>query len=106
MRILSGNPAAWLVAIVLACSCAAQAADFTTQVQPILTTSCVPCHHGTKGSGGLALDSAQAVVQGGKSGPAIKPGDPSNSPLYQRIVAADKAVRMPLGGTPLPEETV
>jgi len=36
----------------------------------------------------------------------IKPGDPSNSPLYQRIASPDKAVRMPLGGTPLPEETV
>ena len=106
MSILAENRAAWLVAIAVAFSCAAQAADFTTQVQPVLTTSCVPCHHGAKGSGGLALDSAQAVAQGGRSGPVIKPGDPSNSPLYQRIASQDKAVRMPLGGTALPEETV
>src|SRR5580700_10189311 len=106
MNILPGNLAARLVAMVLAAGCGAQAADFTTQVQPILTVSCVPCHHGAKGSGGLALDSAQAIAQGGRSGPVIKPGDPSNSPLYQRIASQDKAVRMPLGGTALPEETV
>src|ERR1700734_2318644 len=95
-----------LAAMASVFSGAAQAADFTTQVQPILTTPCVPCHHGAKGSGGLALDSAQAIAQGGRSGPVIKPGDPSNSPLYQRIASQDKAVRMPLGGTALPEETV
>src|ERR1700691_5744088 len=106
MKIPPRNRAAWLVAMAMAASCAAQAADFTTQVQPILTTSCVPCHHGAKGSGGLALDSAQAIAQGGRSGPVIKPGDPSNSALYQRIASQDKAVRMPLGGTALPEETV
>jgi hypothetical protein len=92
--------------MAVASSCAAQAADFTTQVQSILTTSCVPCHHGAKGSGGLALDSAQAIAQGGRSGPVIKPGDPSNSPLYQRIASPDKVLRMPLGGDALPEETV
>src|ERR1700728_1588323 len=106
MHTLPGNRAAWLVATVLPTSCAAQTTDSTTQVQPILTTSCAPCHHGAKGNGGLALDSAQAIVQGGRSGPVIKPGDPANSPLYQRITSQDKAVRMPLGGAALPEETV
>jgi hypothetical protein len=105
MNTFPRNRVAWLIAIALSASCAAQTTDFT-QVQPILTTSCVPCHHGAKGSGGLALDSAQAIAQGGRSGPVIKPGDPSNSPLYQRIASADKALRMPLGGTALPEETV
>jgi len=94
-----------LALLALAWSCLARAADFT-QVQLILTASCVACHHGAKGSGGLALDSAQAIAQGGQSGPVIKSGDAANSPLYQRIVSADKAVRMPLGGTALSEDSV
>ena len=91
MNIFLRNRAPWLIAISLSASCAAQTTDFTTQVQPILTTSCAPCHHGAKGSGGLALDSAQAIVQGGRSGPVIKPGDPSNSPLYQRIASSGQS---------------
>ena len=86
--------------------CAAQSVDFTSRIQPVLTTSCAPCHHGVKGSGGLALDSAQALAQGSRSGAVIKPGDAAGSLLYQRITAKDQSVRMPMGGQPLPPETV
>lgn len=87
-------------------SCAAQTIDFTTRILPVLNASCVPCHHGAKGSGGLALDSAAVLANGGRSGLVIKPGDSSGSLLFQRIVSEDKAVRMPLGGQALPPETV
>lgn len=85
--------------------CAAQTAEFG-RVQPIFTKSCAPCHHGAKGSGGLALDSVQGMAQGGRSGAVVKPGDPSGSVLYQRITAKDKSVRMPMGGDPLPPESI
>ncbi len=84
----------------------AQSVDFAGQVQPILNSSCVPCHHGAKGSGGLALDSPQAVAQGGQSGAAILRGDASGSLLYQRISSADASFRMPLGGKALPPDTI
>ncbi len=106
MSTLPGNRAAWLAAIAVLSSCAARATDFTTQVQPYSDYILRRLPPRPKGSGGLALDSAQAIAQGERSGPVIKPGDPSNSPLYQRIASQDKAVRMPLGGTALPEETV
>ncbi len=80
--------------------------DFKAQIQPVLTASCVPCHQAAKPSGGLALDSAEAVAQGGKSGAAVTAGDVSHSLLYQRISATDKSVRMPLGSAALPAETV
>ncbi|HXA07457.1 MAG TPA: c-type cytochrome domain-containing protein, partial [Bryobacteraceae bacterium] len=80
--------------------------DFKAQIQPVLTASCVPCHQAAKPSGGLALDSAEAVAQGGKSGAAVTAGDVSHSLLYQRISATDKSVRMPLGAAALPGETV
>ena len=92
--------------MAFACSSAAQSVDFATRIQPVLNASCVPCHHGAKGSGRLVLDSAQALALGGKSGAVIAPGNASGSLLYQRISSDDKAVRMPLGGTALPAETV
>jgi hypothetical protein len=97
------------VPLILAASifaCSAQTVDFTGRIQPILTTSCTPCHHGAKGSAGLALDSAEAIARGGRSGAVIKPGDPAGSLLYQRITSDDKGVRMPMGGQPLPPETI
>ena len=101
---------AWKFAFALSAAslfpCAAQSVDFASRIQPILTTSCAPCHHGAKGSGGLALDSAPALAQGSRSGAVIKPGDPAGSLLYQRITSEDKSVRMPMGGQPLPPETV
>jgi hypothetical protein len=80
--------------------------DFKAQIQPVLNASCVPCHQATKSSGGLALDTAEGVAQGGKSGAAVAASDASRSLLYQRISATDKSVRMPPGGTALPAETV
>jgi uncharacterized protein DUF1553/uncharacterized protein DUF1549/cytochrome c len=80
--------------------------DFKAQIQPVLNASCVPCHQAAKANGELALDSAQGVAQGGKSGAAVTAGDASRSLLYQRISATEKSVRMPPGGKALPAETV
>src|SRR5713226_9350340 len=80
--------------------------DFKAQIQPVLNASCVPCHQAAKANGGLALDSPEALAQGGKSGAVVTAGDSSRSLLYQRISATDKSVRMPLGGTALPAETI
>jgi hypothetical protein len=89
-----------LVALIPLTMASAQTADFATRIQPVLNTSCVPCHHGARASGGVAFDSATGL------GAVIKPGDAAGSLLFQRIVSEDKAVRMPLGGQPLPAETV
>jgi cytochrome b subunit of formate dehydrogenase len=43
---------------------------------------CGTCHGATK-VGGLSLETYQSALQGGKSGPAIVPGDPDNSILVQ-----------------------
>src|SRR5689334_11357315 len=80
--------------------------DFKTLIQPVLNASCVPCHYTAKANGGLALDSAENVAQGGKSGAAVTAGDASHSLLYQRISATDKSFRMPPGGEALPAEIV
>ena len=54
-------------------------------VLPILFTRCVVCHGGREQKGGLDLRTRQAMLKGGKSGPAIVPGKPEKSLLIKRI---------------------
>src|SRR4051794_26498729 len=58
-------------------------AAFETRVRPVLAGTCFPCHGGEKTSGGLRVDSREALVKGGDSGPAVVPGDPGASLLIQ-----------------------
>ena len=76
-----------------------QAEFFDKSVRPVLTESCVSCH-GNSAAGGLRLDSREAALKGGKSGPAIVPGDPEKS-LLMTAVRHTGVVKMPLGGNKL-----
>ena len=75
-----------------------QAAFFEKNVQPTLTNHCYDCHSTPAGSaGGLLVDDREALLKGGRSGPAIIPGKPDESLLLQRILADDPKKRMPKG---------
>jgi hypothetical protein len=60
---------------------------FETRVRPVLAKNCYGCHSSEIKSpmGGLFLDSRNGVVTGGKSGPAIVPGDPNASLLIRAV---------------------
>jgi hypothetical protein len=58
---------------------------FELQIRPILSNKCFKCHSGTKSSGGLRLDSREAMLKGGDRGPAIVPGDVDRSLLLRAI---------------------
>ena len=55
---------------------------FEMRIRPILAKNCFACH-ASNAMGGLAVDSRQALLKGGKSGPAIVPGKPDESLLIQ-----------------------
>ena len=74
--------------------------DYMQDVHPILAARCFACHGGDKRSGGLSLSAYEDVLQGGRSGPAIMPGDAKGSLLMLRVTG-ENAPRMPLGGAPL-----
>src|SRR5687767_6904808 len=57
---------------------------FETKIRPLLVESCLDCHTDDE-KGGLRLDSREAMVKGGESGPAVVPGDPDNSLLMKAI---------------------
>ncbi|MYC82272.1 MAG: DUF1549 domain-containing protein [Acidobacteria bacterium] len=80
------------------------AAFFRQQVRPILETRCFGCHGGQPTvQAGLRLTSREAMLQGGRQGPAVDPEDPASSLLIRAIEYAGP--KMPPGG-PLPPEQV
>jgi mono/diheme cytochrome c family protein len=93
------------LAWVLACPVAAQSSDapttagisfFESKVRPILAERCYRCHgpESGKGKAGLRVDSPDALMRGGDSGPAIVRGEPEKS-LLILAVRHDGAVSMP-----------
>ncbi len=77
---------------------AAGPVDFAREIKPLLEASCIKCHaHGQKKSG-FALDSRASLLQGGKSGPAAKPGDSAASPIVQLVAGQDPDRVMPARG--------
>ena len=72
--------------------------DFARDIRPILEASCNQCHGVDQSMNGLRLDSREAALKGGQSGPAILPGDGSSSLLYRKIVGDAPGSPMPLTG--------
>ena len=72
-------------------------AFFREKVRPILAEQCFKCHsHETnKMKGGLVLDSREAVLAGGDTGPAVVPGDTEKSLLIKAIRYTDEDLKMP-----------
>jgi mono/diheme cytochrome c family protein len=70
---------------------------FEMKVRPVLAKNCYTCHTESK-MGGLRLDSADAVKQGGKSGPPIVAGKPDESLLIQAIRQTHERLKMPPNG--------
>jgi hypothetical protein len=56
-------------------------------VLPIFQMRCVLCHGKRRQEGGLDLRTQAARLKGGKSGPAITPGNPDDSLLMKKILA-------------------
>ena len=65
----------------------AQSLVTENDVLPIFQMRCVTCHGKRKQEGGLDLRAHAGQLRGGKSGPAIVPGNPEASLLYKRIVS-------------------
>src|SRR5262249_13559499 len=72
---------------------------FEKQVRPVLAQNCLECH-GEKSKGGLRLDSREAMLSGGDSGPALAPGNPDDSLLIQAIAYHDDPKMPPAGKLP------
>ena len=70
---------------------------FELRIRPVLAKNCYGCHTATR-MGGLQLDTREHALAGGKSGPAIVPGDPPHSLLFQAVSHTHERLKMPPGG--------
>ncbi len=68
---------------------------FEKKIRPVLHATCLPCHGPDKTKGGLRLDSRDALLRGGDSGPAIKADNLSDSLLLKAIRQIDPDLAMP-----------
>ncbi|MBX7134317.1 MAG: hypothetical protein K1X67_16715 [Fimbriimonadaceae bacterium] len=75
------------------------------EVGKILAESCIGCHSNATKSGGLSIESYEALMRGGRSGPAIASGKPADSLIIKRLRGIIKP-SMPMGGDPLPNASI
>jgi Protein of unknown function (DUF1553)/Protein of unknown function (DUF1549)/Planctomycete cytochrome C len=83
---------------VLLCSTISLADDaefFEREVRPILVGTCLRCHGPDKHEGGLRLDSREAILKGGESGPAMMPKEVDASRIVKAIRYDSDELKMP-----------
>src|SRR3989442_185370 len=73
---------------------------FETRIRPVLSTRCYACHSSKLAApkGELALDTKTGLLKGGKLGPDIVPGNPSESRLLQALRYTNPHLQMPPSG--------
>jgi WD40 repeat protein len=77
--------------------------EYAKSVEPIVEEKCIACHNHTMRSGGLNLESFEALMNGGKRGAEVVAGNSGQSRLAQMIDGTAEP-RMPLGGQLSPAE--
>src|SRR5690348_3049364 len=75
--------------------------DYLREVHPLLQEKCGNCHLNGKSKGGLRLDTREAILKGGESGPAAIAGDAKNSLLIKLVEGAEPDRLMPPNGNKL-----
>lgn len=97
--------AGWVGAAGAASLSPAEMEFFEAKVRPVLAKHCYKCHsaESAKVKGDLFLDTREGLRKGGKSGPAIVPGQPDRSLLITAVRYTDPEVQMPPKGEKLAE---
>jgi WD40 repeat protein/mono/diheme cytochrome c family protein len=100
--------AAFVISMALAAFAVAEdAVDYTKHIAPFFNKYCVACHAADGPESGLALDSYDALLKGGKRGAAISTGHPELSRMVRLLTGEAKPVMPPDDGEserPKPEE--
>jgi mono/diheme cytochrome c family protein len=78
---------------------------FEARIRPVLSANCFACHTTSK-LGGLRVDSRVALMEGGKSGPAIVIGQPDDSLLIRAVSQVDPKLKMPMAGNKLKDNEI
>ena len=81
---------------------------FESKIRPLLADKCYKCHSrdADKPRGGLMLDTREAWMHGGNSGPVIVPGKPADSLLIEAISYKSEDLQMPPKGEKLSDAQI
>ena len=80
--------------------------SFATDIKPLFEASCVQCHAKGKDKGGLSLETKQALLKGGDTGPAAVVGKSDVSLIVKMVAGVDPDSVMPKKGTKWTAEQV
>jgi mono/diheme cytochrome c family protein len=69
--------------------------DYVRDIKPMLRQQCISCHGTKVAKGRLRLDTVDAAIQGGSSGPAIVAGQSAKSLLIDAVKGINDATPMP-----------
>ena len=76
---------------------------WTAHVLPVLAENCFKCHGNIETKSGLSVMTPAEILKGGEGGPAVVPGKPEKSALYQYVLP-DADPHMPPKGRALTVE--
>ena len=79
---------------------AAARVDYEKQIRPVLDASCSECHSQDKRKGGLSLATYGDVLEGGRDGAVVRPGNSDGSLLIHRVTGQTEP-QMPKDELPL-----
>src|SRR4051812_4390500 len=73
--------------------------DFAKEIKPLFEAACINCHAKGKNKGGLSLETREAFLKGGDSGPAAIVGQSDKSLVVRLVAGIDPDSVMPKKGT-------
>jgi len=79
---------------------------FEARVRPVLASKCAECHSERRRRGGLRVSTLDDLLRGGRSGPAIVPGDPDASLLIRAVRHEVEDLEMPQDAPPLSDREI
>ncbi|MBS1873359.1 MAG: DUF1549 domain-containing protein [Acidobacteria bacterium] len=79
--------------------------DFATEIHPLLESRCRGCHSGETAQAGFRVDDGAAFLKGGKSGPAVVPGEAAASLLILKV-SGQRGLPMPPSGPRLSADEI
>ncbi|MCZ6792874.1 MAG: PSD1 and planctomycete cytochrome C domain-containing protein [Planctomycetota bacterium] len=94
------------MALVSAGDASPRPVDYLRDVKPLLRRYCTDCHGARKQRARLRVDTAVALVAGGRSGSTVTPGDGAGSLLVRALRGEGDLERMPYERTPLRAEEI
>ncbi|MHC5543100.1 c-type cytochrome domain-containing protein, partial [Singulisphaera rosea] len=91
---------------VMTMAAAEEPPTYERELKPFFAKRCTACHNAKKVgnvdvSGGLALDTYEAVTGVANNHKVVVPGKASESELFRRLVEGDEDKRMPMSEKPL-----